>query len=303
MGTVAVIASFMMDHISYVEHLPHPGETVRAREFRITVGGKGFNQSVAARRMGAEVSALGCLGRDLMGDQFLRYLQAENIDTSGLVFTDTASTGVGMPVVDRQGQNAIVIAPGANQHITEAALLAGAHLIEQADVLLLQLEIPLGVGVKAAGIAKSAGTTVVLNPAPVADISQYRGLVDIIVPNENEAAELGGGPTDVTAQAALLADQLEIPVVIVTLGAQGALSWQNGDAHHYPANVVAAVDTTGAGDCFCGTLCAQLADGSGLEDAIRTAMAACELAVTRQGAADAMPTSAEVAGLLSVTAP
>ncbi|MDR1236981.1 MAG: ribokinase [Propionibacteriaceae bacterium] len=300
MSDVAVVASFMMDYISYVTRCPSPGETVVAKDFRITVGGKGFNQAVAAQRFGAAVTALGCLGSDTLGDQFLAQLKNEGIDIRGLVFTEKAITGVGLPVVDALGQNAIVIAPGANRHLTADQIERHAGLITEAEVLLLQLEIPIAAGVAAARLGKEAGSTVILNPAPAESIAEYTGLVDVLIPNEIEAAMLSDAP-DPTAQAADLANTVGATTVIVTLGDQGALVLDRGRVRFYPAIPAIAIDTTGAGDCFCGVLAAGLALGESIDRAVHQAIAAAAIAVGRPGAAAAMPTAREVNEIINRT--
>jgi ribokinase len=281
MAELVVVGSFMMDLVARTPSLPKPGETVIGESFAQFLGGKGFNQAVAAARSGGNVAMVGCVGDDAFGREFLDALDREGIDQSGVSIDASEGTGVGLPVVESSGQNAIVVIPRANhalQHV-EAALFAGAK------VVLLQWELSARVTVEAARLAKAAGATVVLNPAPaVGDLRDYVGLIDVLVPNETEAAILGDLP--------------DIDVVL-TLGEKGALVRSGGREERFDPHEVECIDTVGAGDAFCGALCASLAGGASLFEAARIGNAAGALAVTKAGAEPSMPHRADIERLLS----
>jgi len=290
---VVVVASFMMDHTAYVSRRPEPGETVRGHGFLVSEGGKGFNQAVAAARTGAAVRILGRLGDDEFGGRFIDRLREEGIDTTGIECDLELGTGVGFPVVDEKGENAIVVVPGANDRITAQQLQACAPRIADAKVLLLQREVPESAAVRAAEIARDAGVFVVLNPAPAGSIHAFRGLVDLVIPNKVELTALAQ-EEDIEGAARALAADLGGCDVIVTLGGAGVLIVADGISLSIPADAVEAVDTTGAGDCFCGSLAARLASGERLVAAAEYAVVAAGMAVARRGGAGSAPTLGEV---------
>jgi ribokinase len=278
---VVVVGSFMMDLVATTPRLPRPGETVIGDGFERYMGGKGFNQAVAAARSGAEVAMVGCVGDDDFGRSFLDALDAEGIDRTGVVVHPNEGTGVGLPVVERSGQNAIVVVPRANHALAEIP----AAVIDGAAVVLLQWELQPAATIAAARLAHDTGATVVLNPAPaVGALRDYDGLVDVIVPNEGEAAtlvDLGG---------------LD---VVLTLGEKGAVVRTGGTEERLDPHEVECVDTVGAGDAFCGALCAAVAEGMHLVEAARYGNAAGALAVTRHGAEPSMPRRDEIEALLA----
>jgi ribokinase len=285
---VVVVGSFMMDLVARTSALPKPGETVIGDSFAMFLGGKGFNQALAAAR-GADlrhpcdVAMVGRVGDDDFGRRFLASLDAEGIDRRGVSVDPTIGTGVGLPVVEASGQNAIIVIPQANHALTPELL--PADLIAEASVLLLQWELPEAVAVAAARIGREAGATVVLNPAPaVGDIGRFAGLIDVLVPNESEAAVLG----DVGGVA-----------VVLTLGEKGArVVERDGTTTDIDPHDVECVDTVGAGDAFCGALVASLASGASLVEAARIGNAAGACAVTVEGAEPSMPRRAAVDALL-----
>ena len=267
--------------------------------FDVFLGGKGCNQAIAAARAGAATSMIGRVGADEFGDRFLDCLARERIDASRVTVDDEEGTGVATPLVEDGGENSIVIVPRANLRITVHDVDVAAPTIEQAAVLLLQLEVPMDVVHAAATVAHAAGTLVVLNPAPspAAGLHGFDGLVDVLVPNEVEAAALSGTPGDPLAAAAVLRGQLGAAVV-VTVGAQGAWVVDGDEPEHVPAHPVEAVDTVGAGDAFCGALGARLAAGDDLRAATSYANAAAALSVTKPGAEPSMPRAADIEALL-----
>jgi ribokinase len=310
---VCVVGSLMMDLTVRVSRRPDPGETVVGLGLEEFLGGKGFNQAIAAARSGAVTSLIGRVGNDEWGSRFRGCLRREGVGARHVVTDSREGTGAGMPVVDETGENAIVIVPRANGCVTVADIEAARSAIVAADVLLLQLELPLAPVVAAARLAREAGARVVLNPAPAAaDLSAFAGLVDVVVPNEGEALRLSGlggegaslrqDPEALDAVGRALHDRTGADVV-VTLGAGGAYVLDRGMPARLRAHEVAVVDSVAAGDVFCGALGATLASGASLIDAAAYANAAAALAVTRPGAEPSIPTRPEVQAMVGASPP
>jgi ribokinase len=296
-AAVAVVGSLNLDLVVRVPRLPGPGETVTGTDVFANPGGKGANQAVAAARLGRGVAMVGCVGDDQAGRDLLAALAADGVDTSGVRVEAGVPSGTAFITVDDHGENQIVVSPGANARLTSDDVeAAGAALAVPAAVTLVQLEVPLAA---VAAAARTAGGLVVLNPAPVRALPD--GLleaVDLLVPNRVELAQLAAAPVPETvAAAAALADRLPARAVVVTLGPDGALVVEDGRASHVPAVPVRPVDTTAAGDAFCGGLADALAGGAALGDAARWAVRVAAAACTRQGAQASLPTPAEVAAL------
>lgn len=285
---IVVLGSVNADLVLRCERLPAPGETVHGREFKVLPGGKGANQAVAAARLGAAVSFIGCVGADDHGREARRRLAAEGIDLTHLA--DAAlPTGVAMILVDDGGQNSIALSAGANAALGVAQVEAAAAQIASAALLVCQLESPLAAVARAIAIAHAAGVPVLLNPAPAQALpAALLQQVDILVPNESEAAVLLGEAL-APAEAASRLRERGPATVIVTLGAAGV---QCADEHanvHAPAPRTQAVDTTGAGDTFIGAFAAARCAGVGLHAAIAHAQRAAAFSVARPGTIDAMP--------------
>lgn len=299
---VCVVGSFMTDLVWRVDRLPAQGETVQAAGFGIFLGGKGFNQAVAARRMGAAVSMIGCLGDDEFAPRFIQALDRAGIERSGITVDRDHGTGVATPLIEADSSNRIIIAPRANLAVTAAGIEAAAEQIAAADVLLLQLEIPPEASLAAARIATAAGRTVILNPAPALPFPQeLLRSATIVTPNEVEAAALCGHVVNgiESARAAAMAIRARgVSTAVITLGSLGAVGLSDGLDLHLPAHSVTAVDSTAAGDAFNGALAARLAECDDLRDALRLANAAGALAVTRLGAEPSLPARSEVEALL-----
>lgn len=298
-GRVCVLGSFMMDLVAYAPRRPKPGETMKGTGFTIAVGGKGINQAVAASRAGARSSMLGNLGMDTFGDTFMETLTSEGIDSSGVERHAGVGTGVGLPVVSDDGDNSIIIISQSNDLADESFVRRHADLIRGSQVLLLQLELPTAGAVAAAKIAKEAGVKVVLTPAPVASLDAFVGLIDVLVPNQMEAAALTDEDDSVQKQALALMKKLGCKEVVITLGAKGAYVTNGTNSEIVLAPPVDAVDTIGAGDTLCGYLSAKLAVGDDLFNATRQAVYAASLSVTRRGAALAAPFANEVDTFMS----
>lgn len=270
MGRVVVLGSLNVDLVTRVTRHPRPGETVLGDGLDELAGGKGANQAVAAAAAGAAVAMVGCVGADAAGAAYRDRLEGRGIDVAGVRVVPGARTGHALIAVSEEGENTIVVIPGANDAVAEAEEESLARL-GGGDVLLVQLEIPVRAVCRAVRIGHERGAQVVLNIAPYTALpTDVVALADVVVANEHEAsalAEHGGAPTS----------------LLITFGANGA-SW-DGDvhpAHHVPPGLV--VDTTGAGDAFCGTLAAYLATGAGREEAMDAALAAGAAAVRHHGA-------------------
>jgi ribokinase len=292
--TVLVFGSANADLVFAVPELPGPGITVLGEGVRSFPGGKGANQAVAAARDGAPTAFAGCVGRDPFAEVATAALRGAGVDLARLLATD-APTGCAAICVDPAGRNQIAVAPGAN-------LLARAAQVEDAAlhpgvVLLMQMEVPAAEVAALARRARARGARVVLNLAPPGEIAAeaLRDL-DLLVANEHEAAVLAGR-LGCAAEAGALRGVLGVDVV-VTRGAAGAEAATAAGPLHVPAHPVTPVDTTGAGDCWCGVLCAGLDRGSPLEAAMRRASAAAAIACTRPGAAAAMPVAGEIDALV-----
>ena len=294
-GSVAVVGSLNLDLVIRVAELPGPGETVSGGDLFRNPGGKGANQAVAAARLGRRVAMVGCVGDDQAGHELLASLEAAGVDGSGVRVVEGVPSGTACITVSEDGENQIVVSPGANARLTPDDVAAAAA-VRSAAVTLLQLEVPLET---VAAAARTAGGRVVLNPAPVRALpAELLGRIDVLVPNRVELARLAGGPVPRTVeQAAELAGRLGGRAVVVTLGADGALVVEDGRAGHVPAVPVRPVDTTAAGDAFCGGLADALAGGSGLQEAARRAVRVAAAACLRPGAQASLPTPAELATL------
>jgi ribokinase len=295
---VAVVGSLNQDLVVRVPKLPGPGETVSGEDVFRNPGGKGANQAVAAARLGRRVAMVGCVGDDQDGRDLLAALAADGVDTGPVRVVADVPSGMAFITVDAGGENQIVVSPGANARLTPEDVTAAEAALAAAAVTLVQLEVPLA-AVEAA--TRSAGGLLVLNPAPVRDLpGELLGAVDVLVPNRVELAQLAGGPAPGTVEAAAaLAEGLAARAVVVTLGGDGALVVADGRASHVPAVPVRPVDTTAAGDAFCGGLADALAGGATLEEAARWAVRVAAAACTRRGAQASLPTPAEVRDLPS----
>lgn len=283
-ASVVVVGSANLDQVFRVVAIPAPGETVLSTSFSTASGGKGQNQAVAAARAGASTAFIAALGDDGFGASIREGLAADGIDAA-LVRTVDAPTGTALIAVDDSGENTIIVEAGANARLADLTD-EDAAVISSASHLIMQLEIPLATVTEAAQIARQSNTTVVLNAAPIRELpDELLAAVDILVVNEHEAAYLARGG-EVSALA---------PVVIVTLGAAGAVLYSAGEPEfRVPAPKVVAVDATGAGDTFCGALVARLAEGGSFRDSLRFAVAAASLSVQSAGAVPSIPTRSAI---------
>ncbi len=295
---VVVVGSANMDVYAYVDHLPEHGETVIGHRYWMGMGGKGANQTVAACRLGAQAALVGRVGEDLFGQQMLDTLKGHGVNCDFIQTDSEAGSGVALVMVDGQAENIIAVIPGTNMRISPADVEAAAGRIQAADVVMMQLEIPLEAIEKAIDIARSSNTLCILNPAPARPLpDSILNKVDMLTPNQTEAKVLTGISADTvegakTAAQALLAKGVK--TVIITLGAQGALIVQPEETLHIDGFKVDALDTSGAGDAFMGGLGVALGEGKTLAEAVQFANGVGALSATRPGAMPSMPARDEV---------
>ena len=290
--TILVIGSSNTDMTAKTAELPRPGETVLGGVFTMGAGGKGANQAVAAQRLGGKVKFICKVGKDMFGDNSIAQYEKEGLDTSGILRSNLPS-GVALIYVDSHAENCIVVASGANGDLTEDDIEKSRKDLEGCDILLLQLESPIPSVLKAAKIAHQAGKTVVLNPAPACPLpEELLRNIDLFIPNETELSTFSGMPvtSQEEAQAAAKAMQAKgVGKLIVTMGSKGALICEGGPSVFVPAHKVKAVDTTAAGDTFCGALCVAISEGKSLKEAAEFACAASALTVQKMGAQNSIP--------------
>jgi ribokinase len=297
---IVVVGSSNTDMVVKSERLPSPGETVTGGQFLMAAGGKGANQAVAAARLGAEVTFVAKVGTDMFGDQAIAGYRQEGIVTDFILRDPQNATGVALILVDATGENLISVASGANHSLTPDDVDRAAAPIRAADVVVLQLEIPIETVARAAQLAAEAGVPVILDPAPApagplgADLLKH---VTYVKPNETEAERLTGVAVrdeDSARQAAAKLLASGVRYAVITLGTKGAL-WTDGQRSGLiPGLRVQAVDSTAAGDAFSGALACGVARGQALDEAVRYATAVAALSVTRLGAQPSLPTSEEV---------
>lgn len=301
MKHILIIGSINMDLTIHTPRLPRLGETITGSDFATTPGGKGANQAVAAARLGGEVRMIGGVGQDVYAARLEENLQRAGVGTDGIVSFDTTS-GIAVITVCG-GDNQIILDRGANQRITPAVIDHNIRLLEWADLVLFQLEIPLETMVYAAELAKRRGVKVLLNPAPMQPLpDELLKCTDILIPNQYEAGQLLGREIVTVGDASLAARELVargIGQVIITLGDQGCLVCDGEEQFHAGIYPVDTVDTTAAGDCFIGAYAVGLCEGMSTLEAIRFASAASAITVSRPGASSSLPSRQEVDALAS----
>jgi ribokinase len=291
---ICVVGASNIDLISYVPRMPKLGETLHGTKFTIGFGGKGANQAVMAARLGGEVAMVTKLGQDIFGEDTLKNFEDNGINTQGVTFTEEAFSGVAPIAVDPNGDNSIIIVSGANDKLSVADLHAAKEVITAAQVMVCQLEIPVEISLEALRLAKAAGVTTIFNPAPAraelpAEIYQ---LSDIFCPNETETELLLDSPIRTQEQAVAGAQaflERGAKTVILTLGERGSLLVTPDTTEMVPAEPVAAVDTTGAGDAYIGSLAYFLAAGKPLVDAMQRANQIAAISVQHPGTQTSFP--------------
>ncbi len=305
-----MVGSANVDLVARAPSIPRPGETLLGSEFFQAAGGKGANQAVAAARLGAEVAFVARVGDDRFGADAIEGYRAEGIDTNHVIVDPERPTGVALIVVSDDGENAITVAPGANGRLSAGDVERAAAVLRRADVLLVQLEVPLDAVARALEIANDAGVATVLDPAPARHLDPaLLARVDVLTPNLAEARTLAGlearGLADAEhlavpdADAERLAGRLRergVGACAVTLGPDGVVLADALGTRRFAAQRVAAVDTTGAGDAFNGALAVGLAEGMDLDGAVAFALRAAAVSVTRAGAQPSLPRRGELGG-------
>jgi len=295
---VLIVGSANVDFTVALPRLPRPGETVSEGTLLVARGGKGANQAVAARRLGAEVRLIACVGDDASGREVREALIGEGIGVDAVLSRASAATGTALIAVDAEGHNQIAVAPGANRALTPADVERRDTDFAWAETVVVSLEIPLETARRALELARRHGAFTILNPAPFPERGvNFLGLADYVTPNESEASRLTGHTVrdiETAGEAAGAIRALGVARVIVTLGAAGVLAEGAEGRVHAPAPRVTAVDTTGAGDAFNGALAVALAERRPLAAALAFANAAAALACTKRGAQPSMPVRAEV---------
>lgn len=299
MGKILVIGSLNIDMVMKVDHMPTVGETILCDGMKLVAGGKGANQACAAGRLGTDVTMLGAIGNDSHGEMQRDSLQRSGVDVSGLITKERVSTGTAFITVNKEGNNSIVVVQGANAQFTPEDIEAHRDLLEECEIVILQLEIPMDTVLYAVKLARTLGKTVILDPAPVPEhfpeeLYQY---VDIIKPNESELSRLTGiaDTQNHLEEAVQIVKDHGVKNVLVTLGGDGVyLDTENESPVHIPAKKVEVVDTTAAGDSFTAALAAMLLEGKTLKEAAEFANQVSAIVVTREGAQDSIPTLQEV---------
>ncbi len=306
MARIIVVGSANVDFVVQTPHIPRPGETVLGRDFSMVMGGKGANQAVGAVRLNASVTFVARVGSDVFGDQCLEAYQSEGIDTTFITRDAEQATGVALIAVAGDGENSITVASGANMRVTPEHVYAAVSAFEDADILLMQLEVPLATVFTASKLAREKGMRVILNPAPAQALpADLLGYIDVITPNRIELAQLIGKPEaevrampdEALAHAAL---SLGPSSAVITLGAEGALAAGSWGWVRVPAFSITPVDTTAAGDAFNAGLAVALAQGDrALDEAVRYASACGALAATKSGAQPSLPRAADVEAFMA----
>jgi ribokinase len=292
---VTVIGSINMDLVTSTTQIPKVGETVLGHSFHTIPGGKGANQAVAAARLGADVTMIGAVGDDSFGETLVEHLTNQGINTENIMKMKDTSTGIASIIVS-EADNSIIVVPGANHHITPEVIAKHEDKIINSDIILLQLEIPLESVIKAVELAKKHGVRTILNPAPIQKLpKELLEMVDYVTPNEHEQALLFASIEGSDQELEKLMEKC-----IVTKGSKGVMFYKNGEKVEIPSIQVEAVDTTGAGDSFNGSLASGLCEGLEIDEACRFANVVGAISVTKLGAQTGMPTKKEVEEFLQL---
>lgn len=305
-GTIVVIGSSNTDLVIKANKLPSPSETILGGQFFKYPGGKGANQAVAAARAGGEVIFIGKIGNDIFGDEAIRNLRNDGINTDYVIRDDANPSGIALIVVDEKGENLITVAPGSNNNLQPSEIESLKEILQEARIVLLQMEIPFKTILSTISLAAKLRIPVILNPAPAPDQkipSNILVKIGFITPNKTELANITTNlgyhrnepstKTDIMNRAKSLIE-LGVQNVIVTLGVEGSLLINQNELLEIPAFRVQAIDTTAAGDCFNGSLAVALVEGKTTLDAIRFASAAAAISVTRMGAQPSLPFRSEI---------
>lgn len=295
---IVVIGSSNTDMVIKCEHLPGPGETILGGNFFMNAGGKGANQAVAAARLNGDITFIAKVGNDVFGKEAIELFTKENIKTEYIFIDDRNPSGVALITVDDKGENCIAVAQGANGNLLIDDVSVLKHVLEKADIILVQLEIPIETIEYVATTAEQHNKKLILNPAPACKLSdELLSKVSVITPNEKEASMLSGiDVVDIESakQAAEILSLKGIETVIITMGEDGALLYQNDQFNLIATHKVTAIDTTAAGDVFNGALAVALSEQKNMNDAIQFANIAASISVTRLGAQASAPYRSEL---------
>lgn len=297
---IVIVGSANTDMVISADHFPLPGETLMGTNFMTNFGGKGANQAVAAARMGGQTVFIGKVGNDNFGTSIISNLESEGINVSHLYTTQETSTGVALITTIPSGENSIIVNAGANGQLTADDVRDSEEVIAEAGTVLMQLETPVAALTEAAKLGKKHGAFTVLNPAPAPASPLPHELlenIDLLIPNETEASSISGVEIkdESTAMEAISAIQgMGVKNVIITVGSKGAIAKVDGKMIMVPAFKVKAIDTTAAGDTFCGALCVAMSEGKDIEAAIRFGNKASSVSVTRKGAQLSIPQRKEL---------
>lgn len=297
---IVVVGSSNTDMVIKSAHLPKPGETILGGKFLMNPGGKGANQAVAVARLGGDVSFVCKVGNDVFGKEAIAKYSEDHINVDNVSVSSDQPSGIALINIDENGENCISVASGANYSLSEEDINRAESVIKAASIVLLQLEIPIQTVDYAARMAKQYGALVVLNPAPApkeALSSELLSNVDMIIPNSTEIETITGrcATDSKSAQDAIGQIVSEgVKTVIVTLGSEGTIVFHNGEYKRIPAYHVEAIDTTAAGDTFCGGLCVALAEGKTVFEAVQFGTKAASICVTRMGAQGSIPSRSEM---------
>jgi ribokinase len=296
MADIIVVGSLNADLVVRSPRFPSPGETIQGQDLATIPGGKGANQAVAAARLGASVAMIGCVGADAFGSTLIENLKQNHVDASRVLRDGSSATGTAIIIVDSNGQNSIVLSPGANAKVAAENIEPAAFT--SAKLLLLQFEIPMDAVLHAARLARQKRVRVILNPAPARQIpDELFELTDFLVPNESELSLLAGKPINDRSSLEAAGRSLVargVASVIVTLGEKGALIIGRSGKSYVPSYKVKAVDTTAAGDAFIGGMAFALTRRKSIKDAVKYGCACGALAATRFGAQPSLPAAEEV---------
>jgi ribokinase len=295
---VCVVGSLVFDLVAKTNRLPKKGESILGNFFGMFPGGKGANQALAASLLGADVFMIGKVGDDFFGDKILKNMKKGKVNVSFVKISKKTKTAVALILVDKKGTNQIVMVPNANMELRKKNLKKAVNKIKSANVLLLQLEVPLNVTIESAKIAKKYKTPVILNPAPAREIPKETfSLYDFLTPNETELEILSSikvrNLKDVK-RGCIKLSRYGAKTIIVTLGEKGCFLFSKEKIKHYPAYKVKSVDTTAAGDAFNGALAVSLAQGKNIEDAINFAQKCGAISTTKMGAQTSLPKKQEL---------
>ncbi len=295
---ICIAGSSNMDLVTTVARMPLPGETIMGSGFKTVFGGKGANQAVVAAKLGADVAMIAKVGNDAFGSEYLENYRSSGVRMDYIGVTDQFPTGIAAITVDDESRNAIIVVSGANSDVKAADIETARPAIEAADICLTQLEIPIPTVKRFFEIARAAGVTTILNPAPAADLdAELYALCDFFCPNEIEAAMMSGvriEDPDGAAEASRVFLDRGVKSVLTTLGSHGSFFMDRDSSFFVPAKKVNAVDTTGAGDCFLGSFAAFYGGGDSIRTAIEKATVAAAYSVTRPGAQPSYPTLADI---------